>query len=70
VQHYPKVPGIIKVSGMWEAENLYDADTREWGSTTSQGKDLRDVTYANFFRLEWVEIFLLQPNQHRNPMNI
>ena len=30
-------------------KNLYDADTREWGSTTSQGKDLRDVTYANFF---------------------
>jgi hypothetical protein len=30
-------------------KNLYDAETREWGSTTSQGKDLRDVTYANFF---------------------
>src|SRR6185369_11717178 len=30
-------------------KNLYDVDTREWGSTTSQGKDLRDVTYANFF---------------------
>ena len=28
---------------------MYDVDTREWGSTTSQGKDLRDVTYANFF---------------------
>jgi hypothetical protein len=30
-------------------KNLYDVDTREWGSTTSQGKDLRDVTYANYF---------------------
>lgn len=30
-------------------KNLYDVDTREWGSTTSQGKDLRDVAYANFF---------------------
>ncbi|WP_205686964.1 hypothetical protein [Chitinophaga rhizosphaerae] len=30
-------------------KNLYDTDTREWGSATSQGKDLRDVTYANFF---------------------
>ncbi|MDE5944752.1 MAG: hypothetical protein K2G93_04115 [Rikenella sp.] len=29
--------------------NMYDADLRVWGSTTSQGKDLRDVTYANFF---------------------
>ena len=30
-------------------KNLYDAETREWGSTTSQGKDLRDVSYANYF---------------------
>lgn len=30
-------------------KNLYDVESREWGSTTSQGKDLRDVTYANFF---------------------
>lgn len=30
-------------------KNLYDAQTREWGSTTSQGKDLRDVSYANYF---------------------
>ena len=29
--------------------NMYDADKRMWGSTTSQGKDLRDVTFANFF---------------------
>ena len=29
--------------------NIYDVDKRVWGSTTSQGKDLRDVTYANFF---------------------
>lgn len=30
-------------------KNLYDINTREWGSSTSQGKDLRDVTYSNFF---------------------
>lgn len=30
-------------------KNLYDMDTREWGSTTSEGKDLRDVTYSNYF---------------------
>ena len=30
-------------------KNIYDARLRQWGSTTSQGKDLRDVTYANFF---------------------
>ncbi|TKG94399.1 hypothetical protein EYV94_13120 [Puteibacter caeruleilacunae] len=30
-------------------KNLYDVEKREWGSTTSQGKDLRDVTIANYF---------------------
>lgn len=30
-------------------KNLYDAETREWGSATSQGKDLRDVSYSNYF---------------------
>ena len=29
--------------------DIYDVKKRVWGSTTSQGKDLRDVTYANFF---------------------
>lgn len=28
---------------------MYDVNKRVWGSTTSQGKDLRDVTFANFF---------------------
>ncbi len=30
-------------------KNLYDVETREWGSTTSQGKDQRDVNFANYF---------------------
>ena len=30
-------------------KNVYDAQKRMWGSTTSQGQNLRDVTYANFF---------------------
>ena len=29
--------------------NIYDVKKRQWGGATSQGKDLRDVTYANFF---------------------
>lgn len=28
---------------------MYDVKKRVWGSSTSQGKDLRDLTYANFF---------------------
>ncbi|WP_460431837.1 hypothetical protein [Arachidicoccus ginsenosidivorans] len=55
---YIRFTGATLSEGSWNyqsvwnvggGKNLYDADTREWGSTTSQGKDLRDVTYANFF---------------------
>ncbi len=55
---YIRFTGATLSEGSWHyqsiwnvggGKNMYDADTREWGSTTSQGKDLRDVTYANFF---------------------
>ena len=28
---------------------MYDLALRKWGSTTSEGKDLRDVAYSNYF---------------------
>lgn len=55
---YIRFTGSTLSEGSWHyqsvwnvggGKNLYDTDTREWGSATSQGKDLRDVTYANFF---------------------
>lgn len=55
---YIRFTGATLSEGSWHyqsvwnvggGKNLYDVDTREWGSATSQGKDLRDVTYANFF---------------------
>lgn len=55
---YIRFTGATLSEGSWNyqsvwnvggGKNLYDADTREWGSTTSQGKDLRDVTYSNYF---------------------
>lgn len=55
---YIRFTGATLSEGSWHyqsiwnvggGKNLYDTDTREWGSTTSQGKDLRDVTYSNFF---------------------
>lgn len=55
---YIRFTGATLSEGSWHYQsiwnvgggrNLYDVDTREWGSTTSQGKDLRDVAYANFF---------------------
>lgn len=30
-------------------KNLYNTVTREWGDATSQGKDLRDVAFSNYF---------------------
>lgn len=55
---YIRFTGATLSEGSWHyqsiwnvggGKNLYDAETREWGSATSQGKDLRDVTYSNFF---------------------
>ncbi len=43
-------------------KNLYDLNTREWGSTTSQGKDLRDVTFSNFFPASMGSNFPIQAN--------
>ena len=28
---------------------MYDLKTREWGTTTSEGNDIRDVAYSNYF---------------------
>ncbi len=44
--------GSWHYQSVWNAgggKNMYDVDRREWGSATSQGKDLRDVTYSNYF---------------------
>lgn len=55
---YMRVSGATLSEGSWHyqsvwnvggGKSLYDLDTREWGSATSQGKDLRDVTYSNYF---------------------
>ncbi|WP_221389951.1 hypothetical protein [Dyadobacter sp. NIV53] len=55
---YIRFTGSTLSEGSWHyqsiwnvggGKNLYDVETREWSSATSQGKDLRDVTYANFF---------------------
>jgi hypothetical protein len=55
---YIRFTGSTLSEGSWHyqsiwnvggGKNLYDTATREWGSATSQGKDLRDVTFANFF---------------------
>lgn len=55
---YLRFSGATLSEGSWHYQsvwnvgggrNLYDLDTREWGSATSQGKDLRDVTYSNYY---------------------
>jgi hypothetical protein len=37
---------IFNVGG---GSNMYDLKTREWGSSTSEGKDIRNGTFSNFF---------------------
>lgn len=55
---YIRFSGATLSEGSWHYQsvwnvgggrNLYNIDTREWGSATSQGKDLRDVTYSNYY---------------------
>ncbi|HVI47292.1 MAG TPA: hypothetical protein VM802_20610 [Chitinophaga sp.] len=68
---YIRFTGATLSEGSWHyqsiwnvggGKNLYDADTREWGSTTSQGKDLRDVTYSNFFPVGMGGNFAIKAN--------
>lgn len=66
---YIRVSGATLSEGSWHyqsvwnvggGKNLYDLNTREWGSTTSQGKDLRDVTYSNYFPVSFGGNFAIQ----------
>lgn len=43
-------------------KNLYDTDLRVWGSTTSQGKDARDQSFANFFPITFGSNFEIRAN--------
>lgn len=57
--------GSWHYQSMWNVgggKNLYDVETREWGSTTSQGKDLRDVTIANYFPASFGSNFAITKN--------
>ena len=53
-----RIMGATLSEGSWHyqstwnvggGKNMYDLGLRKWGSTTSEGKDLRDVAYANYF---------------------
>ena len=53
-----RISGATLSEGSWHYQsiwnvgggtNMYDIRTREWGTSTSEGKDLRDVTYSNYF---------------------
>ncbi|MDO3627515.1 hypothetical protein [Mucilaginibacter sp. BT774] len=55
---YLRVSGATLSEGSWHYQsvwnvgggtNMYDLKTRQWGSTTSEGKDLRNVAFANYF---------------------
>lgn len=55
---YLRVTGATLSEGSWHyqsvwnvggGKNMYDLATRQWGSKTSEGKDLRNVAFANYF---------------------
>lgn len=57
-------------------KNLYDPDLRVWGSTTSQGKDVRDQDFANFFPISFgsnfpiVETSTVETYEHIEAMSV
>lgn len=68
---YLRITGATLSEGSWNyqsvwnvggGKNMYDVKAREWGTTTSEGKDLRDVAYANYFPATFGVNFGLNPN--------
>lgn len=55
---YIRITGATLSEGSWHYQsvwnvgggtNMYDVEKRVWGSSTSEGKDIRDVAYSNYF---------------------
>jgi len=55
---YLRISGATLSEGSWHYQsiwnvgggtNMYDLKTRKWGSSTSEGKDIRDVAWSNYF---------------------
>jgi hypothetical protein len=66
-----RITGATLSEGSWHYQsvwnvgggtNMYDLASRKWGSTTSEGKDLRDVAYANYFPASFGINFGIGPN--------
>ena len=68
---YLRVTGATLSEGSWHYQsiwnvgggtNMYDIAARKWGATTSEGKDLRDVAFANYFPATFGINFGLSPS--------
>jgi hypothetical protein len=68
---YLRITGATLSEGSWHYQsiwnvgggtNMYDVKARKWGTTTSEGKDLRDVAYSNYFPASFGINFGLNPN--------
>jgi hypothetical protein len=68
---YLRFTGATLSEGSWHyqsvwnvggGKNMYDSDTRQWGSATSEGKDIRDVAYSNYFPATFGSNFAIDSN--------
>lgn len=75
---YLRVGGATLSEGSWHYQSfwnvgggkaMYDLDTREWGSATSEGKDIRDVAYANYFPATFGSNFEIGPDSKAEDYN-
>lgn len=71
--HIPdiRIMGSTLSEGSWHYQsvwnvgggtNMYDLVSRSWGTTTSEGKDLRDVAYSNYFPASFGDNFEIVVN--------
>jgi hypothetical protein len=67
---YLRITGATLSEGSWHYQsvwnvgggrNMYDVKERKWGTTTSEGKDLRDVAFSNYFPATFGINFGLNP---------
>lgn len=75
---YLRIGGATLSEGSWHYQsfwnvggglNMYDINTREWGSATSEGKDIRDVAYANYFPATFGSNFEIGPDSRVEDYN-
>ena len=66
---YIRFAGATLSEGSWHNQSVwnvgrYDVEKRDWCAVTSQGKDMRDVTYSNYFPVSFGGNFAIKDTSY------